>query len=96
MAYNRKLGDWKYRAMIYAAVSTIHFYRKDYVPWVEGEMNGVIVDKNRKLVERVKQEILNIFDYDLSDIQIAKAFVAYGSPEQAVDERPVYTRPKAA
>jgi hypothetical protein len=96
LAYDHVLGDWKYRAMIYTAVSTIHFYRKDYVRWVEGETYGAIVDKNRKLVDRVREEILNIFEYDLSDIQIAKAFVAYGHPEQSVDDRPAYTRPKAA
>lgn len=85
----------KYRSMIYAAVGTIHFYRKDFVPPIEGETYGVIMDKNKVLVARVQEEIQNLFGYELSEQQIGKALVAYGCPAQSVAERPAATHDEA-
>lgn len=82
----------KYRAMIYAAVGTIHFYRKDFVPYEEGDTYGTVMEKNKVLAKRLREEIQNVFDYELSDLQIAKALDAYGTEGQLVAETPAYIR----
>jgi hypothetical protein len=81
--------------MIYAAVGTIHFYRKDFVPSEPGTTYGETTEKNRVLVDRVREEIISIFGYELSNIQMAKALDAYGADGQAASDTPVYV-PKAA
>lgn len=85
----------KYRAMIYAAIGTIHFYRKDLAPSPPGTTYGEMTENNRVLVDRVREEIISVFDYELSDIQMAKALDAYGADGQSVADRPVYV-PEAA
>ena len=85
----------KYRAMIYATVGTIHFYRKDYVPYIEGDNYGTMVEKNKILVGRLREEIKNVFDYELSDLQVAKALDAYGAEGQSIADTTAFV-PKAA
>ena len=38
------------------------------------------------------EEILNLFGYELSDLQIGKAFDAYGCSDKSVDDGPAYKR----
>lgn len=85
----------KYRGMIYAAVSTIHFYRKDFVPSELWETWGEIAENNRVLVQRVREEVKSIFNYELSDIQMAKALDAYGCSGKSVADTITFV-PKAA
>ena len=86
----------KYRLMIYAAVCTIHFYNKDFVPFEEGEAYGAIMSKNKVLLKRVEEEVLSLFGYVLSEQQLGKALVAYAAPARAVAERPVARLGEAA
>lgn len=74
----------QYRSMIYAAVGTLHFYRKDIIPLEEGEKLGVFLEKNREIVKRVIEEVFNLFQYKLSHEQIGKAIKAYTAPGQSV------------
>lgn len=76
--------------MIYAAVGTIHFYRKDFVPSEPGTTWGEMTEKNKILVDRVREEIVSIFGYELSDIQMAKALDAYSSDGQSVADTTVF------
>ena len=80
-----------YRAMIYAAVATMHFYRKDIVDINPGEVYGVFHEKNQKVMRRVLEELLNLFNYQLSSEQLGKAIKAYLHESQSVDERPAAT-----
>lgn len=82
--------------MIYAAVCTIHFYSKDFVPFEEGETYGAIMSKNKLLVARVEEEVQSLFGYALSEQQMGKALVAYAAPASAVAERPVARLDEAA
>lgn len=66
-----------YRLMIHFAIATMHFYREDIIPLKEGEPLEIFADKNKDLIERVRQEAINLFQYELSHEQICRAIVAY-------------------
>jgi hypothetical protein len=80
-----------YRFAIYAAVATFYFYRKDVIPMVEGETYGTWAEKNKKVVDRVFEEILNLFSYELSHEQMGRAIQAFCAEGQSVDDRPAAT-----
>ena len=83
-----------YRSMIYAAVATMYFYRDDVAEVsTSGSTQGAIDvfrDKNRKIVERVFEEIGNLFDYELSWHQMDTAIVAYLMTARSI-EKPAAT-----
>ncbi|MEQ1500537.1 MAG: hypothetical protein ABL917_04185 [Parcubacteria group bacterium] len=83
--------SFNYRAMIYAAVATMYFYRKDILPLAEGENLGSFYQKNRAVMDRVCEELNNLFGYELSHEQVGKAIRAYICPAQSVTERPAAT-----
>lgn len=85
-------SEERYRLMIYFAVGTMHFYRKDTIPYVEGETLGVFAKKNKGVIDRVQAEALSLFDYELSDTQIGKAIEAYVLPGRSVLDTTVATR----
>lgn len=65
-----------YRAMIYFAHSTLVIYSKTIVD--EKEMTvGAFREKNKDVVQRVYDEGLSIFEYELSYEQISKAIYTY-------------------
>lgn len=73
----------KYRAMIYFAVATMHFYREDLAAPPAG---GIIEDyedfakNNSDVMKRVFDEALRYFHYELSHEQMSRAVRAYLMP----------------
>ena len=74
----------KYRLMIYFALGTMYFYRKDIIPRDEGETLDSFYKKNEVVRKRVSDEATNLFGYELSSEQMGKAFLAYLAPSQSV------------
>jgi hypothetical protein len=74
----------QYHLMIYFAVATLHFYRKDIVPIKEGEVYGVFAKKNKGVLKRVSDEALSLFNYELSHEQIGRAVKSYCAEAQSV------------
>lgn len=75
-----------HKLMIYAAVATMHFYRKDIIPLREGEQYGVFAEKNAAVIQRVFDEVLHKFNYELSHMQIGTAIKAYTAESFSVEE----------
>lgn len=67
----------QYRLMIYFAVATMYFYRKDIVSIEDGETLGSFAEKNKLLIDKVISEAKTYFNYELSSEQIGKAIKAY-------------------
>ncbi len=75
--------------MIFFAVGTFHFYRDDVRSIEAGETVGAFADKNEMLIQRVRQEAINYYDYELSGQQMGKAIEAYLIPARSLlDTRP--------
>lgn len=77
--------------MIYFAVATLHFYRKDIIPLEEGANLGSFAENNKDIIKRVIEESLSLFNYELSHEQIGKAIGAYVASPQSVKDCPVAT-----
>lgn len=80
----------QYRLMIYFVVATILFYEKDVII-IEGETAGKFADRNKAVIDRVNEEAMNIFKYELSDDQIGKGILAYlgakVKPQSVIDTK---------
>lgn len=74
----------QYRAMVYAGVAIIHFYRKDVVPFVQGETLGEFAKKNDVVMKRVFEEVLATFKYELSHHQIGLIVSSYTAESNSV------------
>ena len=85
----KKTSSERYRMMIYFAVATFHFYRKEIVSCAEGETLGDFAEKNKDIVKRVVDEARSLFKYELSHEQIGTAIGAYLAPAQAVSKTEV-------
>lgn len=70
-------GEWRYRAAIYFAVATLHFYREELLPLSPQQTLGDFADANRKVIDRVCEEALEYLRYELSHEQIGRALKAY-------------------
>lgn len=70
-------GEWKYRAMIYFGVATLHFYRDDILPLTPQQTLGDFADGNAALISRVCQEAIKYMKYELSHEQIGRIIAAY-------------------
>ena len=77
--------DKNYRLMIYFAVGTLHFYRKDILPLGEKETTSVFMEKNKNVIKRVMEESINLFNYELSQNQLNKAVNAYCTESLSVE-----------
>ena len=69
-----------YRAAIYFAVATLHFYRDEILPLTPQQTLGDFADANRAIIDRVCAEAREYLDYDLSHEQIGRAIRAYTLP----------------
>lgn len=78
-----------YRAMIYAAVATMHFYSKEIhiLPQMSVEQ---FRNMNPALIDRVAVEIKQIFNYELSWEQMGRAIYGYVRGE-LYPESPTHT-----
>lgn len=74
----------QYKLMIYFAVATLYFYRKDIVPCKEGQTLGVFADNNSAIIQKVKDEAISLFNYELSDEQIGRTLKAFCAEPQSV------------
>ena len=82
----------KYRLMIYFAIATMHFYRDDLVVLGNDATVKDSVLANKKVIDRINEEALNFFEYELSYEQIYRAISAYLSASQLVDETKAATK----
>ena len=85
------LPSAQYRLMVYFAVATFHLYRTDVIPLKIGEPYIVFEIKNKKVIERVCQEAINFFDYELSSEQIGRAIQAYTMDARSLESTPAAT-----
>lgn len=78
-----------YRLMVYFAVATLHLYRSSILPYQFGETVEDFARRNVDVHERVMVEAKNLFGYELSHVQMRRAFASYLAPGQSVkDFRP--------
>lgn len=68
----------KYRLMIYVAVATMHFYRAELVTFDPDNVKEYM-ERNKAVMSRIFDEVLNTFGYELSIEQMHRAIVAYRS-----------------
>ncbi len=80
-------SSWNYRAAIYFAVATMHFYRDDVQPLVSGETLGDFAARNDSVVKRVCREAEHYLHYELSHEQIGRAIQAYLAPSVSLSSR---------
>jgi len=66
-----------YRAMIYAGIAIMHFYRDDVDMTTENGTLGEFAERNKELRKRVFDEVLKTFNYELSHNQIGSIFRGY-------------------
>ena len=83
----------KYRLMVYFAVATLHFYRTDIAPVRGSQTVGEFMERNRGVIQRVCDEALSLFNYELSTEQIGRAVSAYLARGQSVSGTSVATVP---
>lgn len=74
-----------YSLMIYVAVATFHFYRDEISNTEPGETLGAWAEKNKQVRNRVFTEILEVFNYELSDHQMGIAISAYLCPSARIE-----------
>lgn len=84
--------SWKYRAMIYFAHSTLVLYKKTIE--CDREMSvKFFMEVNKDVVQRVCDEAISVFNYELSYEQICRACAVYLNAEfcpQSVHDTTVY------
>lgn len=83
-----------YYKVIYAATATIHLYSKNVIV-NPGMTIGQFMETYANLCRRVSDEILSIFQYELSANQLEKAVYLYMSGvlnPQDVEDTEVYQR----
>lgn len=94
------MGSDRYRSMIYVAMGTLHFYRadiepSDFVRMTQRHFDSEwFIENYHMIIGRVITECRNLFDYDISHLQLCKAVTAYFSRPQSVAERPPFVRNK--
>ncbi|MBX4192032.1 hypothetical protein KW798_00915 [Candidatus Parcubacteria bacterium] len=72
--------------MIYFAVATLHFYRSDIKAVRGPQTPSEFRERNKDVVQRVFDEGLSLFKYELSYEQVDRAIVAYLAEGQKVAE----------
>lgn len=70
----------QYRAAIYFAVATMHFYRDSLKPIQPGETLGDYAQANDAVIQQVIKEAKSDIGYELSSEQIGRAIHAYLAP----------------
>lgn len=76
----------QYRLMIYFAVATLHLNRASIAVVRGPQTPKDFAERNKKVIERICDEALSLFGYELSHEQIGRAIRAYLAPGQsAVD-----------
>jgi hypothetical protein len=69
-----------YRAAIYFAVATMHFYRDAIQPLSAGQTLGDFAAANEPVIKCVRDEAMRYIRYELSHEQIGRAIQAYLAP----------------
>lgn len=69
-----------YRAAIYFAVATMHFYRDAIQPLSSGQTLGDFATANEPVIKCVRDEAMRYIHYELSHEQIGRAIRAYLAP----------------
>jgi hypothetical protein len=81
-------GEWRYRAAIYFAVATLHFYRDEILPLTPQQTLGDFADANYEVINRVCQESKRYLNYELSHEQIGRAIQAWVADPCKLNEEP--------
>lgn len=66
-----------YRLMIYFVFATICIYEESITYTGRKMTGGEFYDKNKSVIDRVREEAINLFSYDLSESQIGSGVLTY-------------------
>lgn len=79
-----------YRAMIYAGIAILHFYRDDFDTAPEKVTLVEVADRNKDLLKRVSDEVVSTFNYRLSHHQIGSILNGYLANSKSITDTEPY------
>ena len=93
LCFRKDYRNALYELMTYFAIATLHCYRKEIVlSPVAGEKCEEFAERNKDIVQRVRDEAWSLYSYKLSSGQILKAIRVYTAPSLSARNTPVATR----